>query len=189
MRGTITSALRRLALGAVAAAAMAGASMAATVDFAFSFENTPNGGGTVTGIVRGLDDSGTSAASSVEILTNTAGFGVGEYVGQPLTNSWTVSQGVLTSVSFLSYGALNDAPDVTGSSLLLNSGTIGVGTSVFGGLTNSGSLIRSNDLGPITAVFTLVAPAVIPLPASGWLLLAALGGAAGLSRRRAARAA
>ncbi|MBE9129225.1 MULTISPECIES: hypothetical protein [unclassified Coleofasciculus] len=52
---------------------------AAAIDFGFSFENALNGNGTVTGLIRGLEE-GTGAATSVEVLSNTAGFGIGEYV-------------------------------------------------------------------------------------------------------------
>lgn len=94
---------------------------AATLDFNFSFTNdATTGGGTVTGIVRGLTDNATSAATSVEVLTNTSSlgsFGIGEYIGNPTVNSFTLSSGVITSAGFTSVGVLNTSPAVTDSSL------------------------------------------------------------------------
>lgn len=56
-----------------------------TFSFADSFENTM-----VTGIIRGLvDDTADQAASSVEIVSSSGGFGVGE----PTNNAWTVVNG------------------------------------------------------------------------------------------------
>ncbi|NEP12478.1 MAG: PEP-CTERM sorting domain-containing protein [Symploca sp. SIO2C1] len=93
---------------------------AAAINFGFSFNNELNGGGAVTGIIRGLDE-GTGAATSVEILSNTTGLGIGEYIGSPLTNSWTVSGGEIIAFDFLSAGVLNSPPAVTDALLFLDS--------------------------------------------------------------------
>ncbi|NET57038.1 MAG: PEP-CTERM sorting domain-containing protein [Symploca sp. SIO2E6] len=93
---------------------------ATAINFGFSFNNELNGGGAVTGIVRGLDE-GTGAATSVEILSNTTGLGIGEYIGSPLTNSWTVSGGEVIAFDFLSAGVLNSPPAVTDALLFLDS--------------------------------------------------------------------
>lgn len=90
-------------LAAVIFALSSLAAHATTLDFNFTFINAVNGGGTVTGIVRGLVDNATVAATSVEVLTNTDGFGIGEYVGDPIANSFTVSSGVVTAFDFSSY--------------------------------------------------------------------------------------
>ncbi|MFN3286837.1 MAG: hypothetical protein ACK40H_00125, partial [Sphingomonadaceae bacterium] len=67
-------AIRTLALAALASVWSLSA-QAALIDFTFTFSNRALGlTGTITGIVRGLTDNATSAASSVEIFSNTDGF-------------------------------------------------------------------------------------------------------------------
>jgi hypothetical protein len=66
---------------------------ASALSFDFSFTN-------VTGVISGLADNATSAATSVQVTSNTAGFGIGEYVGNPDNNSFTVSAGVITNAIF-----------------------------------------------------------------------------------------
>jgi hypothetical protein len=62
------------------------AAHAATLSFNFVFTNASNGGGTVTGVVEGLIDNNTTSATSVRVLSNTLGFGLGEYaVHLPIT--------------------------------------------------------------------------------------------------------
>ena len=63
---------------------------AGALTFNFSFTNSiyPE---TVTGVISGLVDNATSAATSVQVTSNTLGFGLGEYVGSPVTNHFTVS--------------------------------------------------------------------------------------------------
>lgn len=87
------------------------------IDFDFSFTNSANDGGTVTGIVRGLMDDATSSAASVEVLSNSTGFGIGEYVGSPSDNIWVVAAGMLVEFDFLAFGSSNSSPDVFDSSL------------------------------------------------------------------------
>ena len=122
-----------------------GTSRAATLSFSFSFINYYDGG-TVTGIVRGLTDNSTSAATSVEILTNPYNYGIGEFVGHPVSNSWTVANGQITVFSFLSNGNSNSSPDVTTANLglgILNIGPIaklfvgGLNPDPDGGVTKS----------------------------------------------------
>lgn len=96
---------------------------AASIDFSFSFENALNGGGTVTGVIRGLEE-GTGPADSVEVLSNTAGFGIGEFAefaGNPDPNSWTVVDGDIVAFDFFSFGSNNITPAVTNSSLFFDS--------------------------------------------------------------------
>lgn len=76
------------------------ASADASAVYEFAFNNTANGGGTVHGTVT-LPSSadGTYAASSVVVTSNTTGFGLGEYVGDPANNSFVVFGGNITGAS------------------------------------------------------------------------------------------
>jgi hypothetical protein len=174
---------RQVLLAAALAVAATGAARAATLDFTFSFTNTGNGGGTVTGIVRGLQDNATRAASSVEVTGNTLGFGIGEYVGNPQSNTFTVSRGAITSALFGSIGTLNSAPAVTGSSLGLEL----TDQFSFAGLRDStqGTVV-TRDTG---LTFTRVDVTPIPVPAALPLLLGGLGAMALFRRRGQRRAA
>ncbi|NEO79679.1 PEP-CTERM sorting domain-containing protein [Moorena sp. SIO4G3] len=109
-----------LALSASIAGTTLLAMPATAINFGFSFGNELNGGGTVTGIIRGLDE-GIGAATSVEILSNTTGLGIGEYVGNPLINTWTVLGGNIVAFNFLSAGVINTSPAVTDALLFFNS--------------------------------------------------------------------
>lgn len=148
---------------------------ASTLDFFFSFNNTGYGGGSVTGIIRGLQDNATSAATSVEVLTHTGGFGTGEYIGAPQYNTFTLSAGILTEFEFLSRGALNTSPAVTCCALFLGGNTQ---TGIFSaGLSDfSFTIIPTDDTG--------LAITPVPLPASLPLLLIGVAGAAALKRRK-----
>ena len=145
------------------------AGSAAAVDFKFQFENELNGGGAVEGFIRGLSDEGTSAATSVEITSNAAGFGLGEYVGNPLINTWTVSGGTLTDFAFSSSGSRNTAPAVTDSTLFLNSSLL-AGASFRAGLSDSPGSIVIGAPGVTTADIALTFPQdngdADPLPGS-----------------------
>ena len=93
----------------------------ATLIFDFSFEILHNGGWyNVTGEIIGLNDNATGAASSVRIITNSGGFGVGEYALAPYSNEFTVNNQVMTSALFNSIGMWNVAPAVTDSSLAIS---------------------------------------------------------------------
>jgi hypothetical protein len=116
---------------------------AKAIDFGFSFENALNEGGTVTGVIRGLEE-GTGAATSVELLTNTAGFGLGEYVGNPEVNFWTVLGGDLVAFNFFSYGVLNTPPAVTNASLFFSSEE-SIGVSFRAGITAFASQLTTGD--------------------------------------------
>jgi len=115
---------------------------ASAINFSFSFENalenpfdSVNSGGSVTGIIRGLEE-GTGAATSVEVLSNTAGYGLGEYVGSPVDNSWTVLDGNLVAFIFYSFGILNTPPTVTNATLFFESSE-SLGASFRAGITSS----------------------------------------------------
>jgi len=90
------------------------------IDFEFSFNNELNGEGAVTGIIRGLEE-GTSSATSVEVFSNTTGLGIGEHIGSPLLNSWTVLNSEIVGFNFLSAGIINSAPAVTDALLFFDS--------------------------------------------------------------------
>ena len=158
--------LMMAALGAVGATLWAMPAMA--IDFRFNFDNELNGGGSVTGIVRGLEE-GTGAASSVEIFSNTTGLGIGEYIGSPLINTWTVSGGEIVFFDFLSAGVLNTAPAVTDALLFLDSTELsgatfraGIAPSPGPFVTGSG-FVSTEDIG---LTFTRVDPEAVPEPAS-----------------------
>lgn len=165
---------------------------AATLDFSFTFVNAIHGGGTVTGIIRGLSE-GTGAASSVEVTSNTLGFGLGEYVGSPDRNQWTISGGVITGFDFVGIGITNVLPAVIDASLYFGSEPL-LGQSFRAALSpspyyvfNAGLTLTTADIGLTFERYVAPEPEItpVPLPATGLLLLAGLGGL-GLCRRRAA---
>lgn len=73
----------------------------------------------MTGVISGLFDGSTGAASSVFVTSNTGLFGVGEYVGNPRNNSFTVQNGAIVGAFFRSFGEDNDPPAVTCCTLQL----------------------------------------------------------------------
>ncbi len=145
--------------------------LANPLSFDFSFHDYANGGD-IAGIVSGLyDNTAGQAATSVFIASNTAGYGVGEYIGNPVLNYWDVSNGVITLASLYAFGASNTAPDVVCCSLVLEHS----GSFSSGGLRNSPSSILSSDRSVVT--FTsreapdLTAPASIALVLLGLVAL------------------
>ncbi|MEM1273136.1 MAG: VPLPA-CTERM sorting domain-containing protein [Pseudomonadota bacterium] len=156
------------------------AAYAATLDFSFSFVDTANCGHTVAGIVRGMTDNATGAPARVEVLTNTAGFGIGGYMGDPITTSFTFVAGVITDAIFESFGARNTAPAVTDSTSFL----IAIGSNLASGLSNLPNSI--SVAGASVLNFTPVAAAPVPLPAAGVLLMAGLGGLGFVTRTKSA---
>jgi hypothetical protein len=159
---------------------------ATALDFSFSFNNALNGSGSVTGVIRGLEE-GTGAADSVEVLSNTLGFGLGEYVGNPGNNTWTVLSGEITAFNFLSFGVRNTSPAVTGSTLFFGSRELN-GATFRAGLSNSPSSVTIGNSGvttqDIALTFTRISdPTPIPTPA---LLPGLVGmGIAALRKRKA----
>lgn len=79
------------------------------IDYAFSFVNVANGSGAaeVTGVIRGLTNNRISAAQSFEVLTNGDGFGIGEYIGNPSANLFSVVDGRILTYFFTSFGSEN----------------------------------------------------------------------------------
>lgn len=144
----------------------AGSARSMPIDFNFSFTDTANGAGDVTGIIRGLfDDTSNQQATSVEVLSVTGGFGVGEYVGNPSDNSFDVAGGLITSFIFFVFGNGNTSPAVTCCSLRLSSSSLV-------GLTNEPDrLLATRD-----ALNSLaVTPVPVPVPAPATLALFGLG--------------
>lgn len=156
-------------LSGVALATFSGIAEAAT--FSFSFTNTANGSGTgiVTGLVELPDGDFTNLpATSVQVLTNSEGFGLGEYIGNPDFNFWSVAGGQIVSVDFVSFGNSNAVPAVTCCSLGMT-----IFSSPVGGLSNSPDRIGFN--GDAVVTFTAV-PRGAPEPSSllGFITLGGL---------------
>ncbi|WP_088329931.1 PEP-CTERM sorting domain-containing protein [Lacimicrobium sp. SS2-24] len=137
----------------------------ATLIFDFSFTDILNGGGVISGEILGLSDNATGAASSLRILANSGGFGVGEYVGNPSLNSFTVVNGVLTNVSFVSYGSNNAAPDIVDSSFYWKT-LEGIG------LTNSDFFVSAD---PRSSASLAISLRKVNVPEPGTVILLSLG--------------
>ena len=133
--------------------------------FEFNYHDSDTGGD-VAGIILGLDSNGLGQqATSVTVLSNTAGFGIGEYVGNPVSNSWDVIDGVITAVQFLSWGYLNEEPDVVCCTL-----TFLTLPPVIGGVVNS-----PDEPGNIYQVTITPFTPDPPVPAPHTLLLVLAG--------------
>jgi hypothetical protein len=168
-------------VGALASALMLAANFwscpANALTFQFSFHN-PAGNdplqSLVQGIISGLQDNlANQAAASVQVTSNPAGFGVGEYVGSPFRNIFDVNAGAITFVNFQSLGALNSTPAVICCSLGMGNFGFNLASA---GLTNTAGVLLQDSAG---LTFTLVAetplPATLPLFATGLGALGLLG--------------
>jgi hypothetical protein len=139
-------------------------SMPATaIDFGFSFQNSLNDteDGTVTGVIRGLKE-GTGAATSVEVLSNAAGYGSGEYVGRPVSNVWTVLNGNIVTFNFTSLGILNAFPAVTDASLFFNSSE-DLSASFRAGINSSPGRVNTANIATTTEDISLIFTRLTPL--------------------------
>ena len=136
--------------------------------FQFSFNNSPGNDPSqslVQGIISGLQDNlADQPATSVQVTSNPAGFGLGEYVPTLDLNFFAVSGGILTLAEFQSFGG--------GLGGCCTLGLIGPAF----GLRNSPD--SNFFLGSANLTFTAVAetplPAALPLFAGGLGLIGLL---------------
>jgi hypothetical protein len=153
----------------------------ASVVYDFTFDDMVNGSGMVDGSVT-LPSSanGTYAAISVVVTSNTPGVGLGEYVGNPSSNTFLVSGGNITDADFLDFGVFNSLPAFVCCAVRFK-----LVTGVLSGdmiVANTGIAVAPN---PVT--FALQAT---PLPAALPLFVSGLGtlGLLGWRRKRKSRA-
>jgi hypothetical protein len=159
------------------------------VVYDFTFDNSNNGGGTVEGTVTFPSSAdGSYEASSVVVTSNTAGFGLGEYVGaltEITYDSFVVSGGEITSATnFLDFG---DANLVNGAVTCCSLEFYAFDSILDGGLNNANGEVTDGPGSPVT--FTLATtpiPAALPLFATG---IGALGLFGWRKRRRSTLAA
>lgn len=136
-------------------------------DIGSTFSYTP---AFISGEVHGLSE-GTSSATSVVVLESSDGLGLGEYVGDPRENVWTVVGGEITTFNFRSFGARNTFPAVTTASLFFDSTDLdGYFDHAFrAGLTFAADVITIGDSGvrsslDIQLTFTPISE--VPLPST-----------------------
>jgi hypothetical protein len=147
----------------------------ASLIFDFSFTDIRDNS-IVTGEILGLSNNNLGAASSVRVISNTQGYGIGEYVGVPGNNIFQVSNGVMISANFLYFGVNNTSPDITASSLYLSL----LNTDTIAGINNTGGVFGSASVNTSQLVFV---KRNVPVPAPSSLILLSLG-LAGLSFAR-----
>jgi hypothetical protein len=138
--------------------------------FHFSFTNpVANGGGTVTGTI--ILNATDTAATSLTVDTNTASptFGIGQYIGKPIINSFTVVSGQITFVNFLDFGSQNSPVTCCSLALRFNVPVLGAEA----GLTNDPIFNIADGPGPTFSPVPL--PATFPLFATGLGALGLLG--------------
>jgi hypothetical protein len=170
----------------VGLAVMAESARAAPLSFSFTFTNAAASGGVITGVVEGLsDNTSNQQASSLRVLSNTSGFGVGEYIGNPTNNLWSVSNGFIVFGRFEIFGLQNSSPAVTGASMLLQ-----FNDDIIAGLTLTRANLNNSPNSVILVGGEDIAFAPVPIPAA--LPLFATGVAAvtyaGRRKRKAAHA-
>jgi hypothetical protein len=112
MKSKLSAAVAAVSIIAAYAALAIASTPAHALSFNFSFTSAFPANN-VTGVISGLADNNTSGATSVQVTSNTGGFGIGEYVGNPLANSFIVINGAITSAEFISDGVANIPPAVT----------------------------------------------------------------------------
>jgi hypothetical protein len=160
----------------LAAMAAGGAPRSAhALTFSFSFTNTANGGGTVTGMIYGLsDDTSNESPTEIDISSNTLGFGVGTYGTASFPGNFedgvdlfSVSGGVISSAQLEYFGEFNSSPNVTCCSLYLYYDTA---YSNGYGLTDTGGSVSdtAGDFDIFTNVSATPIPSALPLFASGF---------------------
>jgi len=180
-----------LALSCLVAATGGTGAAAATINFSFSFTNSQDNGGGGVGVVRGLilgvEDNATGAASRVLVTSNDIAFGVGEYTSAGSnnpSNTFTVAGGELVAFNFQSVGIFNKPPALTCCTLSFRRDDTGTRS----GLSDfpSGVDLPYNDF---TANFYVgdPPPPPVPLPAPLLLLGSALSALGLIGYRRRAQ--
>lgn len=169
--------ISRFALIALLIAIAAQRAMAGTLAFDFSFHDEFSGNN-VVGIVSGLNDNAGGPASSVLVTSNSGGYGVGEYVGNPGSNFWALESGIITLVLFESLGVQNTSPAVTCCSFAIAHGHPQI---LGANLNDSPFFVHIRNGSRVT--FT-VRPSEIPVPAGIVLLGLGLCGLVVTRRKR-----
>ena len=156
-----------------------GSAQATLITFSFSNVNG-NVAGTVTGILSGLADQGTSAATGVSITSAPSGVGFSAFPVNILglgwtviTNTVTITSGVVTSLEILIAGGTGS----TAPHLLLN---VGGSINSLNNINGQFGVLNLNGLNGVTFVVT---PSGVPEPATLALIGLGLSGIA-LTRRR-----
>jgi hypothetical protein len=141
--------------------------------FHFSFANTANipGGGVVTGTV--ILNATDTAATSVTVDTNsgTGNFGIGQYIGSPTFNSFTVVSGQITVADFLDFGSHNSSPAVTCCTLALALNAPNSQAGLSNASTGAGLSLEAPTFTPVVTPL----PGALPLFATGLVGLGLLG--------------
>jgi hypothetical protein len=135
-------------------------------------------------LLAGLNFSDGSTISGLSIEAATGGFATGVGAATPFTLAARTSFGTnaLTNFAFptgpLSQ-ALIDSDAENGEFVLIDVGlsSVGLGDTLTIGFTTTGGTVTPPNPDPNTSV--------VPLPASAWMLLAAMGGLIGVRRQRA----
>jgi hypothetical protein len=157
-------------------------SVHASLVFDFSFDNSANGGGTVSGVIQGLTDNSVSAATSVYVTSYTGPLaaGVGEYAWTAPAgyNRWTVSNGVINGAVFDGYLYPNTESDPLVAALSF--GTPAPAHTIKAALFTSYATATWNPISPIFALRSGTAPA----PATIALFCLGLLGANVVRRQR-----
>ncbi len=168
----------RFVLLACLMASLTHRAMAVPIAFDFSFLDLHTGH-TVSGVVSGLQDNATASASSVFVSYNSGGYGIGEYIGDPLVNSWTVINGEITLAFFLVRGIWNMHPDVVCCSLVMAVDPSEFSTAAL----STDPTINKSPLPDTVLAFTPRSTNVVPVPSALALLGAGLFGLV-VSRRK-----
>ncbi len=162
---------------------MTGADPANALDFTFSFSNTTgNTPGTVEGIIRGLNDNSTGAATSIELTSFPSALGTNNTPTNIVSwdsvsfNSFTVSSGSITNAQFVAF----DTTTSPNPYFCINDAcvsTAGNGNNLFTLNDNpGGNFLANNDALLSGIIFTPVASTPVPFEINPTLGLLLVGG-------------